>query len=141
VAKKNLIRVVAATISLMFAGTGFSIMPVAASSTSGVQISAVGERAFKDLSTCLASGKNQALDVFYLVDSSGSLSYTDREEVRKTVLENSVSQLRNFADQGVAVSFAAALFSDSVKPIQSWSKLSSPASFDQAVVLSCLLCS
>ena len=133
VVNKSVLRVVAATVSLIFAGTGLSIMPVAASSTSGVQISAVGERAFKDLSTCLASGKNQALDVFYLVDSSGSLSYTDREEVRKTVLENSVSQLRNFADQGVAVSFAAALFSDSVRPIQSWSKLSSAASFDQAV--------
>lgn len=117
----------------MFAGTGFSIMPVAASSTSGVQISAVGEKAFKDLSTCLASGKNQALDVFYLVDSSGSLTYTDEDEVRKTVLENSVSQLRNFADQGVRVSFAAALFSNSVQPIQNWTTLSSSSSFDKAV--------
>jgi hypothetical protein len=108
-------------------------MPVAASSTSGVQISAVGEKAFKDLSTCLASGKNQALDVFYLVDSSGSLTYTDEDEVRKTVLENSVSQLRNFADQGVRVSFAAALFSNSVQPIQNWTTLSSSSSFDKAV--------
>jgi len=133
VAKKSFLRVIAASVSLMVSGAGFSITPVAAAGTSGVQISEVGERAFKDLSTCLASGKNQALDVFYLVDSSGSLSYTDREEVRKTVLENSVSQLKNFSDQGVAVSFAAALFSDSVKPIQNWSKLSSAASFDQAV--------
>lgn len=132
-AKRSLSRIVSATVALMFAGTGFSIMPVSAADSSGVQISAVGERAFKDLSTCLASGKNQALDVFYLVDSSGSLSYTDKDEVRKTVVENSVSQLRNFADQGIAVSFAAALFSDSVKPIQNWSKLSSSASFDQAV--------
>jgi hypothetical protein len=133
VAKKSLLRVFAATVALMFAGTGFSIMPVAASSTSGVQISAVGEKAFKDLSTCLASGKNQALDVFYLVDSSGSLTYTDEDEVRKTVLENSVSQLRNFADQGVRVSFAAALFSNSVQPIQNWTTLSSSSSFDKAV--------
>jgi hypothetical protein len=98
-----------------------------------VQISEVGQRAFTDLSTCLASGKSQALDVFYLVDSSGSLSYTDRKEVRKTVLENSVSQLKNFSDQGVKVSFAAALFSDSVKPLQSWSTISSPSSFDKAI--------
>ena len=133
VAKKRLIQVLAASMSLSLSFVGLSASPVSAVDTSGVQISEVGQRAFKDLSTCLASGKSQALDVFYLVDSSGSLSYTDQDEVRKTVLENSVSQLKNFADQGVKVSFAAALFSDSVRSIQSWSKLSSPASFDKAV--------
>jgi hypothetical protein len=88
VTKNRLFRVLAASISLALALAGSLSSPVSAVDTSGVQISKVGERAFKDLSTCLASGKNQALDVFYLVDSSGSLSYTDRKEVRKTVLEN-----------------------------------------------------
>jgi hypothetical protein len=133
VTKKRLIQFAAASLSISLAFIGLSASPVSAVDASGVQISEVGQRAFKDLSTCLASGKSQALDVFYLVDSSGSLDYTDKNEVRKTVLENSVSQLKNFADQGVKVSFAAALFSDSVRSIQSWSKLSSPASFDKAV--------
>jgi von Willebrand factor type A domain len=136
-AHKQLGKLLGATLSIGLAFIGLSSAPVLAanpsSNTSGVEISVVGQRAFTDLSTCLASGKSQALDVFYLVDSSGSLSYTDKNEVRKTVIENSVSQLKNFSDQGVAVSFAAALFSDSVKPIQNWSKLSSPSSFDRAV--------
>ncbi len=133
VAKKRLIQVAAASVSLSLAFIGLSVAPVSAVDTSGVQISEVGQKAFKDLSTCLASGKSQALDVFYLVDSSGSLTYTDEDEVRRTVLENSVSQLKNFADQGVKVSFAAALFSNSVQPIQNWTSLSTSSSFDRAV--------
>jgi len=134
---KRLLRFSAALLAAGISLMGISISPVFAantpSSNSGVQISEVGQRAFTDLSTCLASGKSQALDVFYLVDSSGSLTYTDKNEVRKTVIENSVSQLKNFADQGVTVSFAAAVFSNSVKSIQSWARLSSQSSFDNAV--------
>jgi hypothetical protein len=133
VTKKRLIQVAAASLSLSLAFFGLSASPVSAVDASGVQISEVGQRAFKDLSTCLASGKSQALDVFYLVDSSGSLTYTDENEVRRTVLENSVGQLKNFANQGVKVSFAAALFSNSVQSIQNWTKLSNSASFDNAV--------
>ena len=135
VAKKRLIQVLAASISLSLSFFGLSASPVSAVDTTGVQISQVGQQAFKDLSTCLASGKSQALDVFYLVDASGSLTYTDENEVRRTVLENSVSQLKNFADQGVKVSFAAALFSNSVQPIENWTALSSSSSFDKAVGL------
>lgn len=97
------------------------------------QLSIVGQQAFQDVTTCLTSGKTQALDVFYLVDNSGSLAYTDEEEVRQTVLENSVSQLSNFADQGVKVSFGAALFSKGVQPVQSWKTLANKSDFEAAV--------
>lgn len=132
-ARKQITKILAACIGFVIATLSLSISPVSAATSSGIQVSQIGQRAFEDLSTCLTSGRSQALDVFYLVDSSGSLAYTDEKEVRKTVLENSVSQLRNFSNQGVQVSFAAALFSDSVTPIQGWSNLSSPSSFDKAV--------
>lgn len=131
--KNRIVKRLAALFVASLVVLGLSASPVSAAKSPGVQISEVGQQAFKDLSTCLTSGKSQSLDVFYLVDSSGSLSYTDEKEVRKTVLENSVRQLKNFKDQGVKVSFAAALFSDSVKPIQSWMKLESASSFDKAV--------
>lgn len=131
--KNRIVKRLAALFVASLVVLGLSASPVSAAKSPGVQISEVGQQAFKDLSTCLTSGKSQSLDVFYLVDSSGSLSYTDEKEVRKTVLENSVSQLKNFADQGVKVSFAAALFSDSVKPIQGWMELKSASSFDKAV--------
>lgn len=125
------------TLSTLFVASlvvfGLSAAPVSAAKSTGVQISEVGQQAFQDLSTCLASGKSKSLDVFYLVDSSGSLRYTDKDAIRKTVLENSVSQLKNFHDQGIRVSFAAALFSDSVQRIQDWAELNSAASFTQAV--------
>ena len=92
---------------------------------SGAQLSAVGERAFQDITTCLTSGKEKALDVFYLIDNSGSLNYTDVEEVRTEVLANSLEGLSSFSDQGVKVSYAAALFNTSVQPVQGWTELNS----------------
>jgi hypothetical protein len=92
---------------------------------SGAQLSAVGERAFQDITTCLTSGREKALDVFYLIDNSASLSYTDVEEVRTEVLANSLEGLSSFSDQGVKVSYAAALFNTGVQQIQGWTELSS----------------
>jgi hypothetical protein len=103
-----------------------------AADVSGLQLSTAGQQAFKDLSTCLASGKSQKLDVFYLVDSSGSLSYTDEQEVRATVLKNSIAQLSNFSEQGVDVSYAMALFSSDVLPLTDWTSLKKSRDFDQA---------
>lgn len=87
------------------------------------QLSVVGERAFEDLTTCLTSGKNKALDVFYLIDNSFSLSYTDVNEVRAEVLSNSLQGLASFVDQGVKVSYAVALFNERVQSVQTWANL------------------
>jgi hypothetical protein len=83
----------------------------------------VGERAFEDITTCLTSGKNKSLDVFYLIDNSGSLEYTDVNEVRTEVLSNSLEGLASFSAQGVKVSYAAALFNANVQPLQPWTEL------------------
>lgn len=126
-------RIVSAGASAAIALSALLTSSAPTAAAPGVELSTVGQQAFQDVTTCLTSGKTQALDVFYLVDNSGSLSYTDENEVRQTVLENSVSQLSNFSDQGVKVSLGAALFSKGVQPVQSWKKLSSRADFTNAV--------
>ena len=87
------------------------------------ELTPVGQKAFEDITTCLTSGKDKALDVFYLIDNSRSLKYTDRDEVRTEVLANSLEGLASFTQQGIKVSYAAALFNANVVPIQSWTEL------------------
>jgi hypothetical protein len=93
------------------------------SNASGAQLSTVGEQALADVTTCLTSGKSPVLDVFYLIDDSGSLRYTDANNVRQKVLKSSVSQLQNFVDQGVSVNFAESLFASYVTPVSPWRSL------------------
>ena len=107
-------------VSLTLLGVGIAASQ--ANQSTG-QLSVVGERAFEDITTCLTSGKNKALDVFYLIDNSGSLSYTDVDEVRTEVLSNSLEGLASFSAQGVKVSYAAAPFNANVEPLQSWTEL------------------
>lgn len=92
-----------------------------------VEISAVGERAFEDVTRCLTSGKDKKLDVFYLIDQSGSLSRTDPNDDRVEILRNSVAELGNFVNQGVQVSVAAAGFANGVRDLQEWTPISSPS--------------
>lgn len=68
----------------------------------------------------------------YLVDESMSLAWTDKTEQRTQVLSNSVAQLENFANQGITVNYAAALFSDGANLDQPWKNLKSSADFDSA---------
>ena len=110
------------------------IFPGGANATlfSGTALSPVGEQAFNDLKTCLTSGKNPSLDVYYLIDNSGSLSYTDSQNVRQKVLETSVRQLKSFTDQGVSVSYAASTFASGVQTIAGWTSLNSDGAFETA---------
>jgi hypothetical protein len=122
--KKIVVRTIATLAAL---STGLLGIGIASSQAnpSGAELSAVGERAFQDITTCLTSGREKALDVFYLIDNSGSLTYTDVAEVRKEVLANSIEGLASFSSQGVRVSYAAALFNTNVQPIQGWTELNS----------------
>jgi hypothetical protein len=122
VPRKFLARSFASTLAL-FLSLGTIALPastVAATKSSGIQISKVGTRAFEDLATCLASYKKPVLDVFYLVDFSGSLEYTDPKYVRKDVLGSSVQELKSFANEGVEVNYAASLFATDVQRVQGW---------------------
>ena len=124
--KKLVTRAVSAFAVLSIGLLGIGITASQAN-PSGAQLSPVGERAFQDITTCLTSGKEKALDVFYLIDNSGSLSWTDENEIRTEVLENSLEGLANFSEQGIEVSYAAALFDSRVTQIQDWTELSDPS--------------
>ena len=122
---RALIRSASLVFIALLVGSGMT----AASTTpaSAVEVSPVAERAFEDVTTCLTSGREKALDVFYLIDQSGSLSRTDPEQVRVEIIRNSVAELGSFVEQGISVRVAAAGFADGVRPLNDWEPISSPA--------------
>lgn len=126
--RKLFARVFAGVSVVALTFVGFASISLAADST---QLTKIGQQAFTDITTCLTSGKEKALDVFYLIDNSGSLSYTDVDEVRTKVLSNSLKELANFSEQGVAVSYAAALFNTDVRPVGNWTKLTNTSQAKQ----------
>ena len=133
---KGIIRkVISSAIAIAVAFGGLVVAsttsPASAAST-GPQISKIGTKAFEDLATCLASYKKPVLDVFYLVDYSQSLTYTDPEYVRSDVLGSSVAELKSFSDRGVTVNYAASFFADTVEKIQGWTTLESESDFTNA---------
>jgi hypothetical protein len=87
------------------------------------EISPAGNAAFTDLTACLTSGKEKALDVFYLVDNSGSLRNTDASGIRFGVLENSISQLGAFADSDVTVRYSVGIFSTDASLLIDWTAI------------------
>jgi len=89
-------------------------------------LSEVAQEAFSDLTTCLTSGQDKAIDVFYLVDDSDSLLNTDPDIFRESILSDSILQLASFAEQGISVNVAAALFSTTVTPVFGWQGVSGP---------------
>lgn len=99
--------------------------PGPAQANSVSELSEVAQEAFADLTTCLTSGQNKVIDVFYLVDDSDSLLNTDPEIVREEILSDSILQLANFAEQGITVNVGAALFSTQVTPVFSWTQIQS----------------
>ena len=100
-------------------------------------LSDVAQEAFTDLTTCLTSGREKTIDVFYLIDDSDSLLYTDPAVVREEILAESVVQLASFAEQGIIVNVGAALFSTGVTPVFDWRVISNQSeATDAATVLS-----
>jgi hypothetical protein len=76
--------------------------------------------AFEDLGRCLQSqGKNKVLDVFYLVDESGSLQETDPDNARADILSSSLQQLASFKND-VTVNYSVGFFAHSYGVWQAW---------------------
>lgn len=76
--------------------------------------------AFEDLGRCLQSqGKNKTLDVFYLIDESGSLKATDPKDDRADILSSSLQQLASFKND-VTVNYSVAFFAHSYSVWQPW---------------------
>lgn len=120
-------RVVGALLTL-FIGVTVSVVFVTPQEAEALEISKIGERAFEDVTTCLTSGREKALNVHYLIDQSGSLDWTDPELARVEIIENSVAELGSFVEQGVSVQVAATGFADGAQSLQDWTPIVNRAS-------------
>jgi hypothetical protein len=94
--------------------------------TDQANLSPAASAAFSDVGRCLASGKSKELSVFYLIDNSGSLKWTDPENLRRDILSGSLAELSSFIDQRIAVELAVSFFSTGVTPLLGWTRLDSP---------------
>lgn len=93
------------------------------------QLSASGQRAFEDLARCLNS--KDTLDVFYLVDESGSLQDTDSEDKRAQILGSSLRELAKLRS-GLTVNYAVGFFAERYSTWQTWKTLNA-ANVDENV--------
>jgi len=105
-----------ATLISIFLSFGVLINTSQAGSTT--ELSVVGKRAFDDLARCLNS--KDALDVFYLIDESASLRYTDSEKKRAEILKSSLIQLSTLRE-GLKVQYAVGFFGDKYSIWKNWS--------------------
>lgn len=101
---------------VLYAGT-LSVIVISAPTANAIPSI---DGAFEDLGRCLQSqGKNKVLDVFYLIDESGSLRDTDPEGARADILSSSLQQLASFRND-VTVNYSVAFFAQSYGVWQPW---------------------
>lgn len=106
----------------------FAAIPITSSQASDpVDLSPAAAAAFSDVGRCLTSGKSSSLSVFYLIDNSGSLGWTDPDNERREILQGSVAELASFVSQGVEVEVSAHLFSSTTVEVFDWTQLNSPS--------------
>lgn len=95
------------------------------------QLSPVGERAVEDVRRCLSA--SDVLNVFYLIDNSGSLAGfqdgrpgTDEEYRRVDVINQSLRSLSELSAGGSSktINFSMGFFSSSFSPAVAWTSLS-----------------
>ncbi len=106
---KRLTRIITALLMVVL------LSPVAASALpvrQAADLTPTGERAIQDLRRCLATNDN--LDVYYLMDNSGSLLDTDPGKVRADVMAESLRQLASLSQDptNLNVNWNLGFFSD-----------------------------
>ncbi|PPF78899.1 hypothetical protein C5B96_13765 [Subtercola sp. Z020] len=116
----------AATLGGAAAAPAASLPAVSAAAAAGdTALDSTGQAAIDDVRRCIAS--NKQLNVFYLIDASGSLfessegdNATDPDFVRADILGNSLRQLAGLGN-GVQVNYSAGFFGSTYKPAAGWS--------------------
>ncbi|CAB4329627.1 unannotated protein [freshwater metagenome] len=103
-----------------------SIFPSVSSASNHDELSDTGNRAFEDLTRCISTKK--VLDVYYLIDQSGSLKLTDKNDDRAGILAGSLSALGDF-ESDVTVNYAVTFFGDGVDNWAKWSEVN-PSTID-----------
>lgn len=96
----------------------------AAPAERATKLTAVGERSIQDLRRCLTS--NDALDVFYLIDNSGSLADTDPTVLRADIMAESLRQLASLsqAPKALEINWNLGFFSTNYQSVDAgWMKI------------------
>ncbi|QHF25478.1 hypothetical protein GTU73_16755 [Rathayibacter sp. VKM Ac-2804] len=118
---------IAVTALLLTLGLGAAAQPAQAATTTSTQTASltdIGRGAIEDLRTCLSS--SDVLNVYYLVDSSGSLNTggedgrgSDPDVARAGILAGSLQELGGLRDS-LTVNWGAAFFSRAFEPAVDW---------------------
>ncbi|NQX04833.1 hypothetical protein HQQ82_08465 [Rathayibacter sp. VKM Ac-2856] len=120
---------IAVTALLLTLGLGAAAQPAqaangTATATSTASLTDIGRGAIEDLRTCLSS--SDVLNVYYLVDSSGSLNTggddgrgSDPDIARAGILAGSLQELGGLRDS-LTVNWGAAFFSRAFEPAVDW---------------------
>jgi hypothetical protein len=82
-------------------------------------LTATGTRAFDDLTRCINSTKK--LDIYYLIDESGSLKSTDPGDTRAEILASSLRTLGAFKD--VSITYSYGFFGEKFDNSQPWTSV------------------
>jgi hypothetical protein len=118
--KKKFVAVALSAFVLLSGGNYMSAEASSHNSGGNSSLSENGQRAFADLGRCLQSqGKEKVLDVFYLIDESGSLKGTDSENKRADILSSSLIQLASFR-KDVTVNYAVGFFAHQYSVWKPW---------------------
>lgn len=96
------------------------VTPIDEASAFPTSLTEIGQRAVKEIGDCLYS--RHKLDVFYLVDGSGSLKDTDPQNLRSEVLASSLEQLAP-KDNSIKVRYAVGTFGSNYRSLKGWSEL------------------
>jgi len=117
------LRKIKISLGLLFFTLSFLPLTNAGASTS--VISAHGQKAIEQISTCINSEGKDTLNVLYLVDESKSLTYTDPNGLRVGGIQASLEQFRNVSVDRpyFKVNRSIMTFGDSVKTQKSWDVL------------------
>ena len=92
-------------------------------------LSPEGKRAFADLTRCINT--QHVLNIYYLIDESGSLKDTDKNGDRAAIIASSIKSLGNFRSD-VKVNYAVGFFGDTFDPWKSFSSINSGNASDAA---------
>ena len=111
-------------LSISIAGflvTGLGLIGTASAN----DVSEIGQNGFKELSRCLNS--NDVLDVYYMIDESGSLQETDPNDERATILASSIQSLQTLKP-GLVVNVGVATFAVSAREQRPWTEMTNESS-------------
>lgn len=113
---RRLISILIILLSLLTSSL-ITISPAQAADTD--DLTSMGTRAFDDLTRCINS--NKKLDIYYLIDESGSLKNTDPADTRAEILASSLRTLGAFKD--VSITYSYGFFGEKFDNSQPWTSV------------------